>query len=97
MEDACATLLQENLPCYGHNPLGPVGKTAFHQQEGSSKQAGVVFPGRGGGGGTRLGSQPCSSRQGNAGNAGEVEEEEEGCPQQQATGSPPGILSFITL
>lgn len=40
----------------------------------SVKQAGVVLPGRGGG--TRLGSQPCSSRLGNAGNAGEVEEEE---------------------
>lgn len=55
-------------------------------QKGSSKQAGVVFPGRGGG--TRLGLQPCSSRQGNAGNAGEVEEKE-GCPQQHGCGLSP--------
>lgn len=48
------------------------------------KQAGVVLLGCGGG--TWLGSQPCSSRQENARNAGEVEEKEEGCCQLHGHG-----------
>lgn len=48
-------------------------------QKCSVEQAGVVLLGCGGG--TWLGLQPCFSRQGNARNADEVEEEE-GCSQQ---------------
>lgn len=67
-------------------PLVPSEKTDFisYRRLGgravANKQAGVVFLGCGGGGGTRLGLQPGSSRPGNAGNAGQVEEE--GCAQR---------------
>lgn len=54
------------------------------------KQAGVVLLGCGGG--TSLGSQPCSSRQENARNAGEVEEKEEGCCQLHGRGLSLGDL-----
>lgn len=65
-------------------PVVPAEKTHFISgtaalQKCSVEQAGVVLLGCGGG--TWLGLQPCFSRQGNARNADEVEEEE-GCSQQ---------------
>lgn len=71
-------------------PVVPVKKrissaeTVAALQKCRVKQAGVVLLGCGGG--TSLGSQPCSSRQENARNAGKVEEKEEGCCQLHGRG-----------